>query len=392
MPLRHLRTRKVSITGLTVGCLLVVSQLSSAMEAYVGSDADGLRTLYKISFTGANDVSLEPCVQFSRSIGPDEIMMIALRPHKSVFYLFIGPQIVTYNLDTKELERRQVPGRELKNFTEPAFFSPTGRLLYAFSLGRVDAQGLILDADTLEVMAELPYRGKLGSVYAVAFAPNEHALYVAKGNSIVQYPIPVGGSLSLESVSEEATVVAEIPVGTTERLFMQGESLLVQRSNSSAEDTATSPNLIKLTKGDQVHLKLKGGFMPGCDQDAPLCSFDRGSETINVYERDGTLRKKIPAVFTKLLSKDKVEVAHTDSGETFTKLVGVRAYGKESQRFLTGYMSPDGRFAVMVFDNGVRGPSYVAVVDIAEGTVSPALRVGEKDGGITNVVFRDQKE
>lgn len=141
-----------------------------------------------------------------------------------------------------------------------------------------------------------------------------------------------------------------------------------------------------------MRLELKGEMMLGCERESTLCSFDRSSETIFVYNGVGTLRRRIPAVLTELLSKDEVEVVHVDSGEEFSKLVGVRAYGGKSPSFHTGYISPDGRFAVMVFDPGIRGPSYVSVVDTSEETVSPAIRVGTIDGGLTNVVFRDVSE
>jgi hypothetical protein len=387
-----MQARRFVITGVIICCGFLVSEVSSAMEGYVGSDADGVRTLYKISFTGTADVALEPCVQFPREVGPDEMVMIALRPDKPEFYLFIGPRIVTYNLETKELQRRSLPEREVNYFTEPAFFSSTGRLMYAFSVGGGSAQGLVLDSDTLEDVAILPYRCKLGSVYAVAFASDESALCVARESSIVRYPIPTGGSLSFETVSQEATVFAELPSDKTRRLFMQGVSLLAERTNRNDEGDAISTDLTKLTAGDQVHLELKGAFLPGCERVSPLCSFDRDSEAIYVYDVDGSLRKKISAVFTELLTEDEVEIAHDDSGKAFKKLVGVRADGAESLKFLTGYMSPDGRFAAMVFNNGVRGPSYVSIVDISAGTVSPAVRVGKVDGGISNVVFRSSVE
>jgi len=392
MPQRPARIRKVMIVRLALCCGLFVSQLSIAMEAYIGSDADGVHTLYKISFTGADDVALVPCVQFSRAVGPYETAMIAMRPDKPVCYLFIGPQIVSFNLETKTLERRRVPGRDVAYFAAPAFFSPTGRRLYVFSVGGENTAGFVLNSDSLEVVGELPYRGQLGSVYAVAFTPDESALRVARGSSIVRYPMPTGGALRFGTVSEEVTTFAEVSSGAPERLYLQGGSLLAVGTSSNEEGVPISTDLTKLTAGDQVRRELGGMFLPGCERDSPLCSFDPGTETIHVYDAAGTLGKKISVVFTELLTESEVEVAYDDTGKAFKKLVGARTYGGRSPRFQTGHMSPDGRFAAMVFDNGVRGPSYVSIVDISAGTVSPALRVGEVDGGVSNVVFRNAEE
>lgn len=206
-------------------CLLI-GQTCHAIEAYVGSDADGAHALYRISFADVNDVTVEPSIQFSRS-GSHEIMMVSLRPDTPMVYLFTGPEIVIYNLDTKELERRHVPGGEVEYFAEPAFFSPTGELLYTFSVGASEARGLLLDSDTLETISTLPYQGEVGSVYAVAFTPDESALSVARENSVVSYPIYKDGKNGLEFQAEHGTLVAELPPGTTHRLVVQGDRLLV---------------------------------------------------------------------------------------------------------------------------------------------------------------------
>jgi len=390
MPERWVRMKYSMVFAAILGSCLSNGSVCRAHEAHIGSNADGACALYKITFSNTEDVTLEQSVRFARE-GKHwnrNVSMIAMRPETSMIYLFAGPEIVMYDLDTRKLERRVVIGGAAAHFMEPAFFSSSGRYLYVFAV-RDNAAGLILNPDTLDVVSELPYGSSLGSVYATAFTSEETALYVAKEESIVQYPVPSDGTSSLDFAADEAAVVAELPAGTTHRLFMEGDSLWVNRQDSSGEDDVVTTDLTKLTMGTQLRFELKGQFLSGCERDFTLCSFDRSSETIFVYEGDGTLRKKILAVLTELLSTDEVEVAHTESGEEFTKLVGVRAYGDKSPRFHSGYMSPDGRFAVMVFGPGIRGPSYVSVVDISEGTMSPAIRVGKVDGGVTNVVFRD---
>lgn len=365
---------------------ILVVQVSVGM-AFIGATTNGTPTLYSIDYERWDEITVKSLVELPKPGGVYEFTAIATRPNTAVIYCFIGPQIITFDTKSAEAVAHEIPDEHINYFEGPALFAPDGTKLYVLAYGAGGVRGLILDSDTMNVIAQIPATKDLGFPGAVAFSRDGASLYVARQRTLTLNRIPSSDEASREIVTESGDLLAKLPsavVGSPKCVMIKGKKIFIVDEKRLKDGGFKA--IVTVVSGGAVNgVEINGKLLGGLDGKDLYCTLDSVSERLITYDLNG-----VPVTSVDVVFRDLWSMKETDNGKGHVGGLSRDHVGEiPQQTFTTGFMPSDGSVAVLVANEGIRAPCFASIINLRDGTASNVFQIGGLDGGSTNVVFSE---
>lgn len=354
-----------------VAALVHGSAASREASLYIAPVVNHDGALYKVQLSAPG--KLELLTRFPPSISVFRIGLAA-RPGGDEVFEFVADRMSVVNVGTNESRTVAVPGME--SWSDKAFFSDNGKLLYAMAKvkDKRGFSGVVLDPDSGSILRIVENNIDTFPDTACILTPDGDLLYAIRGG-IQRVSIGEAREDKVYHFAGDEKLVA------TDLLQRVGHVYVLSYDK-------TTPGLHQLTGDEFVRLgRGRGEPFMNNGIDEKWYFFDKETETVNVLDD-----KEPPYVasLTQLIGNER-----------FKTYTGNEKLGKEPYRYILdddklyvdppkftdAYLSPDGAFSVFIRDDGIRYPCFLVLRDNKTGTWGDVISLDVMGGGVTNVVF-----